>query len=459
MKKILILICLIQAFAQLQAQNFIKFYNAPASNNTTYAWDVLQSKDHGFVFTGTELVSSGTSVGGKPTLWKTDSAGNLLWSKTQTLPFTCNDAYGYAINETADSGFIIAGTCGYELVLIRTDKSGDTIWTQSPGYYVGNEIDVNMDLTSDGGFIVCGTSGSFGNSVRLLKFDASGTLQWTREYDYKQTQRANDVKQVSSGGYIVACTTGFSTDSAYIIRTDVNGDTLWTKTWNNTSNPIKLNSVLNTIDGGFICTGGNVSNGIILKLNDTGGEIWSLTTPSFISYGIYEDTMNQTLYSFSWHNSYRLGLQKIAADGSSIVWSKIYGQSVPNYAGDFMHTSDGGFILNGYGNNGNSNTRAELIKTNAEGDVTTVIRESNQVNTVTIAPNPATDFVNLSSTTNLDATILIINSYGSYIKSYEVKGQRSIRLNIGNLPAGVYSLILTSRHDNCREVKTFIKPE
>jgi len=458
MKKVLFFICLILAFTQSRSQSFIKFYNAPTSNNMTYAWDVLQSKDHGFVFTGTELIVSGTSVGGKATLWKTDSVGNLLWSKTETLPFTCNDSYGYALKETADSGFIIAGACGYELVLIRTNKNGDTIWTQRQGYYVGNEIDVNMDLTSDSGFIVSGTTGAFGNSVRLLKFDASGILQWTKEYDYKQTQRANDVKQVATGGYIIACTAGLSTDSAYIIRTDVNGDTLWTRIWNNTSNSIKLNSVLNTTDGGFICTGGNVNNGTILKLDDTGGEVWSLTTPSFISYGIYEDTINQTLYSFSWHNSYRLGMQKIAGDGSSIIWSKIYGQFTPNYAGDFIHTTDGGFILNGYGNNGNGDTKAELIKTDAEGDVTTAIKALNPTTAVTIMPNPTNDFIDLASTTNLDATILIINSYGACVKSYEINTQRS-RLDISNLPAGVYSLILTSRYENSREVKTFIKLE
>src|SRR6056297_199060 len=65
-------------------------------------------------------------------LLKINADGDTLW--TQTYGEAMHD-YGYDVQETADSGFVITGytektdSTGYDVYLIRTDQNGDTLWT------------------------------------------------------------------------------------------------------------------------------------------------------------------------------------------------------------------------------------------------------------------------------------------------------------------------------------------
>ena len=265
-------------------------------------YSVQQTTDGGYVIAGETGLSG--SVNYDVYLVKTNASGDTLW--TRTYGGTGDDC-GYSVQQTTDGGYIItgythsfgAGTPYYANVyLIKTNASGDTLWTRT---YGGTSIDRSNSVqqTTDGGYIVEGYTYSFGNSfgaVYLIKTDTSGDTLWTRTYGGQYESHGNSVQQTSDGGYIIA---GYTTPSdswgvgpydAYLIKTNASGDTLWTRTYGGQQID-GCNSVQQTTDGGYIIAGYTNSSGAgnydvyVIKTNATGDTVWTKTYGGTIDDG------------------------------------------------------------------------------------------------------------------------------------------------------------------------------
>jgi hypothetical protein len=228
--------------------------------NGDYGHSVRQTADGGFIVAG-ETWSFGASQN-DVYLIKTDADGNTQWTRR----FGGSDVdYATSLQETADSGYIIAGSTysygagGRDVYLIKTDADGDTLWTRTFG---GEDDDVgySVQLTADCGYVIAGYTTSFGagyNDVYLIKTDSTGDSVWTRTYGGAGTDCGRSVQRAANGGYIIAGRRqllGAGYSDVYLVATDANGDTVWTRTLGGTDDDDGW-AVRQTADGGYIITG------------------------------------------------------------------------------------------------------------------------------------------------------------------------------------------------------------
>ena len=90
--------------------------------------------------------------------------------------------HGRSVAQIADGGYIITGETGppgagsFDVWLIRTDVSGDTMWTRTYGGAY-RDRGCSVAQTADGGYVITGLTRSFGagqNDVYLIKTNSDG---------------------------------------------------------------------------------------------------------------------------------------------------------------------------------------------------------------------------------------------------------------------------------------------
>jgi hypothetical protein len=147
------------------------------------------------------------------------------------------DDRAYAVQQTSDGGYIVAGSTRsfgagrHDIILVKTDANGNRIWAKT---YGGTEDDraYAVQQTSDGGYIVAGSTRSFSggrDDIILIKTDANGNRIWAKTYEGTDDDmdRAYAVQQTSDGGYIVAGSTrsfGAGRHDIILVKTDANGN-------------------------------------------------------------------------------------------------------------------------------------------------------------------------------------------------------------------------------------------
>lgn len=245
---------------------------------------VQQTSDGGFIIAGESFILGPQLTNAY--MIKTDADGNEQWSNNFGRFSGFND-YSYSVQQTLDGGYVLAGysqaTTGfYDVYLVKTDANGDSAWTKTYGG-VSFDFGLSVQETSDNGFIIAGSSLSFGpfpENVYLIKTDAAGDILWSKTIGGSNSEIGYSVKQTTDGGYIV---TGVTTDlssgdnDVYLVKTDANGDSVWTKTFGGNGNEQGY-EVNQTADNGFIITGqansfGTGGSDVFLIKTDSDGNL------------------------------------------------------------------------------------------------------------------------------------------------------------------------------------------
>ncbi|MDA3886538.1 MAG: T9SS type A sorting domain-containing protein [Candidatus Delongbacteria bacterium] len=320
----------------------------------------------------------------------------ITWSKTYTGEWEFEDQ-AYDVEQTSDGGYIVIGekeemTLGGPDVhvlhtwIVKLNESGDTTWTRTyfyniqnstpwDEYYHSNSSSYDIEETSDGGYIFCGSvNGSFTDWERcmsIVKLDKNGSIEWDKTYLEGKYNYAYSIKETSDGNYIVGGIIGLKSDSIYhdttakIMKIDNIGDTLWTRNYQYSEvypplnkkitwlNKICINSSKEIFGVGYVYEDESI-NGWLVKIDENGNTIWSNV------YGGLENDVFQDIQITIDENLILLGSQflknvdaegiwlyKINMDGDSIWTNTIHSGVYDNrdLGRSIQQTLDGGYII------------------------------------------------------------------------------------------------------------------
>jgi len=191
---------------------------------TNIGSEVHQTKDNCYIIAGYRSISNGDSS--VATLSKTDSIGNLLWTKYYSLPLSSS---GKSLQETRDSGYILCGNSNGGSLIIKTNKDGDTLWTRvymiEPDHWTSDAFDVIQ--SSDGNYLVTGyrvNSPPYSINGYLLQLDEEGNMNWIQHYSTTGQRDFNELRETNDSGFVMVGTSiAGSFDSIYVVKTDRNG--------------------------------------------------------------------------------------------------------------------------------------------------------------------------------------------------------------------------------------------
>jgi hypothetical protein len=359
---------------------------SPAIINKDWGNCVQPAGDGGYVVAGVLWRMGGSQS--YVCLVKVDAHGRKLWNRI----FGQGDvSSGKSIHETADQGYIVAGTTWSaegthsDIYLIKTDADGRDVWRRTYGGS-GKDEGHSVCLTEDGGYVTAGWTDSFGKGNRdvyLIKTDADGYEIWSRTYGGRGKDEGHSVCQTADGGYVVAGRTdsfGDGHDDVYLIKTDANGNPLWSKTFGGKGRDWGK-SVRQAPDGGYIVAGttwpfeGRYSDVLVIRTNPDGESTWHKTFGG--RYGDYGYSVQPTGGGFvvagSTRPSGRLGSSEVYllntdSDGSK-VWSRTYAGAGSQYGFSVCRAMDGGYIVAGKTEPARGDDAdIYLIKTTEDGD-------------------------------------------------------------------------------------------
>jgi hypothetical protein len=355
--------------------------------NDDWANAIAPTPDGGYVVAGL----TGSFGAGGYDLWvlRLDGWGNVVWQKTYG---GTNGDWANAIAPTSDGGYVVAGAtrsfgAGYaNFWVLKLDGWGNVVWQKT---YGGTGWDEAFAIvpTSDGGYVVAGSTSSFGaggSDVWVLKLDGQGNVQWQKSYGGAWLDGARAIVPTSDGGYVVAGWTnsfGAGGYDLWVLKLDGWGNVVWQKTYGGTYGDW-AHAIAPTSDGGYVVAVATRSFGAgywdvwVLKLDGLGNVVWQKT------YGGTNDDWANAIIPTSdggyvvagLTGSFGAGLTdawvlKLDSSGN-VVWQKTYGGTNDDWANAIIPTSDGGYVVAGLtGSFGAGGSDVWVLKLEVDGTV------------------------------------------------------------------------------------------
>jgi hypothetical protein len=240
-----------------------------------------------------------------------DQNGDSLWTMIYGEPSPLEDTLItlFTCLELPDHGLILTGCIdnrpgGTNVILMRTDSLGNTIWQQHYGIDNWTEVGGSIALLPDGGFLIGTTRyyaplSTYQADAGLLKTDSLGNLVWQKYYGGEFEDWGACVTLSQDGNYLVSSVYAVYQDNtfypelkAWIFKTDTAGNVLWEKTYARcnffgfSTGIIELNNGDIIASGQASYTDGFGTFGYILKTNSIGDSIW------MHDYFVYPEDVN-----------------------------------------------------------------------------------------------------------------------------------------------------------------------
>ncbi len=385
------LIACLFSFGEIYAASFMKSYGG---SRFDVGYSVIQTPDSGYVMAG--LYSRSSPDSGEVLILSVDKHGNVRWRRIYGLGNS--EQRAFSIKRTSDGGYIVlartrSSTTRWDILLIKTDSVGNLVWSRVYGTNLDDDPSYVIQ-TTDGGYLVVGgaqsRSSSSQNEILVLKVSSTGSLEWVRWLgDTIYHDQAYSVKQTSDGGYIITGRTGSygpgspGNANIFLIKLNSNGNLSWAKAYGNTYADFGYDLQI-TSDGGYVVAGyytgptSGDTNSTIFKTDSMGNLQWYRIlggTNTDIFYSVWQ-TLDGGYVAVGLTRSFGAGgadvfLTRFSSIGN-LHWSKAYGGTGQEHGSDIQQSLDGGFVIVGRTNTSSFSSGSYdllLIKTNSLGNV------------------------------------------------------------------------------------------
>ena len=350
------------------------FENDLASGNITFA------KAYGAAGTDAARVMTATSDGGYAVAGQTtsfgagsddviltryDSTGNILF--TRIWGGTGSDV-AYGVTSASDGSIVITGSTASfgvavnDVFLIKYDANGTLQFSRTWGG-ADNDTGTSVITIADGSIIMTGFTGSFGGALEmfLIKYNSTGTLQFSRTWGGATSDAGRSVIATSDGGFMVTGDTlsfGTGLSDMFLVKYDSAGTVIFSRTWGGASDDFG-HVVVQTPDGGYAVTGYTASFGagaddaFLAKYDSAGNLSFSRTwggtgiDVSFYLASASDGSLAMTGYTASFGaGSNDMFLIKYDAAGT-LLFSRTWGGINSETGRGLLATADGGYAVTG----------------------------------------------------------------------------------------------------------------
>lgn len=276
--------------------------------------DAVPSSDLGYVFSGSLIGEASQMLVGK-----LNCSGEMVWSKT----LGTTDAQNYShsvVREGNDNNLYILHNTGsfadnsMNIVVLKMSLSGNLVWQKEFGD-AGNDIGRDLEISSDGGLLITGSTSSFGSDqgsfefsdLLLFKLDNDGNLQWSKSFGVAESSQ--DAYAVSESGAnneltIVGSDEIQDSRQCLILHSDANGNQIWSRVYGDTLHNNLAFDVLHQPNGNPIVCGSttfgeldlnSTSNAFIMNVSSGS---YNVNWTSVIEHGDSQNDIAQNLTTY-----------------------------------------------------------------------------------------------------------------------------------------------------------------
>ncbi len=405
---------------------------------------IIEMPDNGFA------IIANTTANGGGFILKTDALGNFVFMKKFN-----NQILNYSLDDS-DNGFLLVTNAGNTFSeLIKTDSSGDIIWSDSENYSVDPDHYYSAKRLANGNYLAVGvaySNPSISNGVGIVTcYNSTGSILWSQAYAGPEWVTSfNNFTELSDGNVLIAgnaSTVGLTGTRGMVTKIDSTGNLLWSK-----SSPGGLSLSLYGYtfgDNAIYVAGnydlpGNVTLPVILKMDTAAQLNWLHIYPeyNFVADVAYGSSSGFTIYQnhLGFNNFETFCNTDTAVTSSCFQYDTAFVMNTVN-----MTASNAIPVPATV-----ANTPTSLTRTNASGIsfvkfdacLLTAIKQSSTYNSsfASVFPNPAKEsFVVeiLSADYSNDLTLVLINNLGQYIKQFPLHTGANLIKTL-ELNSGIY---------------------
>lgn len=482
---LLLILTLIFSFKSIsQNIHFIKSYG---NSGYDFGRDIKQDLDTGYIATGSS--SSFSNGSADAFLLKVDSLGNFKWSYNYGGQET---DWGESVVVTHDSSYAIGGYTnsfgagGFDFYLVRADKDGTPLWEKT---YGGSDWDRAHSIIQlpDSGFVLVGDTYSYGNGnadIYMIRTDKNGDTLWTNTYGGTENDFGNAVILDGDSLVIAGGTESFGSgmSDGIILKYHIDGSFGWSKVVGKEKNDY-FTSIVSNHNGEYFLAGtrlyyfdqtGYLGDFWVYNIEDDGNTVIADTA---LSHGSHELEIahdiivkaNDNVIYVGETKSFGQALVDFESDAyigymNSFYYSFFYVQNFGSLGNDVLYgldyCYDKGIIGIGvmdYTSTGGGNLFiVKVDQTNSFGsiivendltneDLTLSYIELTTETKPTVYPTVFNDFINITDLPTAN-TVSIYNSVGNIV--FKKQNISNKQLNLEQLSTGLYFLVIENEENS-----------